>query len=203
MPRGDGAAPRPARPTSREAGLGLTVAGATSRRGFIARVGAALVAGAAGGRALVGPEAAEAFHFCGHIYTTAGCPHPTGLPRVDAKGRPLRALDGHPVDDLGRPIDPAGRAIDDSGQVLAGPDGRPLPPAPRSRVCLDAIPDHYGLKTYVDGSWYRCCGGHVRRLLDCCAHSSHRINGDAGLTGYCYAGRTVFCTYYYDTGIKC
>jgi hypothetical protein len=183
-------------------GLGLAVARTTSRRGFIARLGAAVVA-AAGGSRLARPPAAEAFHFCGHIYTTAGCPHPTGLPRVDSRGRPLRAIDGRPVDDLGRPINAAGHPVDDAGRVLLDPDGLPLPPAPRSRICLDAIPARFNLQTHVDGSWYRCCAGRVRRLLDCCAHSSHRINGDAALTGYCYAGRTVFCTYYYDTDVKC
>jgi hypothetical protein len=182
--------------------IGESVARATSRRGFVARLGGAIIA-AAGGRALVAAESAEGFHFCGHIYTTASCPHPTGLPRVDSRGRPLRAVDGHAVDDLGRPIDAAGRPVDAAGGVLLDPDGQPLPPAPRSRVCLDAIPDRFNLKTYVDGSWHRCCGGRVRRLIDCCADSSHRINGDASLTGYCYAGRTVFCTYYYDTDIKC
>ena len=45
--------------------------------------------------ALVAPGEAEAFHFCGHIYTTDCCPHPTGLPRIDSKGFPLRAKDGH------------------------------------------------------------------------------------------------------------
>jgi hypothetical protein len=182
--------------------IGLRVARATSRRGFIARLGAGIVA-AASGRALAAAEPAEAFHFCGHIYTTAGCPHPTGLPRVDSRGRPLRAIDGHAVDDLGRPIDAAGHAVDDAGRVLLDPDGLPLPPAPRSRVCLDAIPARFNLKTHVDGSWYRCCGGRVRRLLDCCTYSRDRINGDAALTGYCYAGRKVFCTYYYDTDVKC
>ena len=166
MPRGEprhvvGPPPRPAGPTRGRSGagpgLGLAAVRTTSRRGFIARLGAALVA-AAGGRALSRPDTAEAFHFCGHIYTTAGCPHPTGLPRVDARGRPLRALDGQPVDDLGRPIDPAGRPVDAAGHVLLDPDGRPLPPAPRSRVCLDAIPDRFGIKTHLDGSWYRCCG---------------------------------------------
>ena len=33
--------------------------------------------------AIVRPGEAEAYHFCGHIYTTDGCPHPTGLPRID------------------------------------------------------------------------------------------------------------------------
>lgn len=185
-------------------GLGLAVARATSRRGFIARVGATLVA-AAGGSKLVRAEPADAryYNFCGHTYTTANCPHPTGLPRVDARGFPLRAADGHPVDDLGRPIDPAGHAVDDAGQVLLDPAGRPQPPAPRSRVCLDAIPDRYGLHAHVDGSWYRCCGGQVRRLVDCCAVTNRRINGDAALTGYCYSGRSVFCVCYYETKVKC
>ena len=39
------------------------------------------------------------------------------------------------------------------------------------------------MKTYVDGSWYRCCGGHVRKLQDCCSYSQQRINGDAALQG--------------------
>ena len=43
----------------------------------------------------------------------------------------------------------------------------------------------------------------VRKLIDCCAYKSTRINGDAALTGYCYAGRKVFCVQYYDTKIKC
>ena len=43
-----------------------------------------------------------------------------------------------------------------------------------------------------------------------CANSStaargppRRINGDAALTGYCYAGRRVYCVMYYDTKIPC
>lgn len=184
-------------------GLGLAVARATSRRGFIARVGAALVASAGGSRLLRAEPAEAYYNFCGHTYTTANCPHPTGLPRVDARGFPLRASDGHPVDDLGRPIDPAGHAVDAAGEVFVDAAGRPLPPAPRSRVCLDAIPDRYGLRTHVDGSWYRCCGGQVRRLVDCCARTERRINGDAALTGYCYAGRKVFCVCYYETQVRC
>src|SRR4051794_13807899 len=83
----------------------------TSRRGLLARVGRALVAGTAGGivAKAIRPGEAEAFHFCGHIYTTASCPHPTGLPRIDAHGFPLRAKDGARVDDLGRRIDTRGR----------------------------------------------------------------------------------------------
>jgi hypothetical protein len=60
----------------------------------------------------VAPGEADAYHFCGHTYTTASCPHPTGLPRVDARGYPLRASDGSPVDNLGRAVDAAGRPVD-------------------------------------------------------------------------------------------
>ena len=59
------------------------------------------------------------------------------------------------------------------------------------------------MRTWIDGSWYRCCGGHVRKLIDCCIHGRRRINGDAALTGYCYSGRRVFCVMYYDTKIPC
>jgi len=181
------------------------LATSTSRRGFLARVSGmlTLAAGAGAVRALVEPGEADAFHFCGHIYTTDSCPHPTGLPRIDALGFPLRAADGVPVDDLGRPVDAEGRPIDAHGRRLLDPDGRPLPPAARSRVCQDAVRREFGLQTRIDGAWYRCCGGHVRKLVDCCARTRRRINGDSALTGYCYAGRRVFCVMYYDTKIGC
>src|SRR3954464_6564455 len=71
------------------------------RGGLLARVGRALVAGAAGGvvAKAIKPGEAEAYHFCGHIYTTASCPHSTYLPRVDVRGLPLRAKDRVPADD--------------------------------------------------------------------------------------------------------
>jgi hypothetical protein len=177
----------------------------TSRRGLLARVGRALVL-AAGGSALsavVAPGEAEGFHFCGHIFTTDSCPHPTGLPRVDARGFPLRARDGKPVDNLGRRVDRFGRPVNERGQLLTDPEGRPLPPAPRTRVCLDQIPERFRLRVWVDGAWYRCCGGHVRKLSDCCSYSPLRVNGDTALVGYCYAGRRVFCVQYYDTKVPC
>jgi hypothetical protein len=177
----------------------------SSRRGFLERAGAALIA-LAGGRAVVRvalADDAEAYtNFCGHTYTTGNCPHPTGLPRVDHHGYPLRARDGHPVDDLGRPIDAHGNPVDDKGEVLREPDGEPLAPAPRSKVCHAAGIRHRR-RLKIDGSWYRCCGGQVRRLMDCCGHIDVRINGDAALAGYCYPGRHVFCVQYYETRIPC
>ncbi len=184
--------------------LSDALAGGTSRRGFLARAGGWLVAAAAGTAALPdGAEAQEYYGFCGHTYTTGHCPHPTGIPRIDIHGYPLRARDGKPVDDLGRPVDRGGHPLDEQGRRLRDPDGRPLPRAPRSRICLDGIPERYNLHTQVDGSWYRCCGGKVRRLMDCCSRSPTRINGDASLTGYCYQGRTVFCVMYFQTQVPC
>jgi len=171
-----------------------------SRRGFLAKVSAALFALA--GTRMVAPGESEAYHFCGHIYTTDSCPHPTGLPRIDARGYPLRAKDGRRVDDLGRPIDRDGRPVDDDGRRLRDADGRALPAAPRTRVC-DAVSDEFGIPTRVDGAWYRCCGGQVRKLVDCCSTHPRRINGDRALRGYCYGNRKVFCVLYYDTRVPC
>jgi hypothetical protein len=180
------------------------LAAGTSRRGFLDKVGRILLGATGVGAvaAAVPPGDADAYHFCGHTYTTGSCPHPTGLPRVDARGLPLRARDGKRVDDLGRPVDRAGRPVDDQGRLLRDPDGRPLPAAPRTAVC-SGVSRAYRLRTSVDGSWYRCCGGLVRKLMDCCSYSSRRINGDSALTGYCYAGRKVFCVHYYQTRIPC
>jgi hypothetical protein len=176
----------------------------TSRRGLLARVGAVLV-GAAGGnvvKAVIDPGEADAYHFCGHIYTTDSCPHPTGLPRVDARGYPLRAKDGKRIDNTGRVVDRQGHPVDGRGRRLTDADGRPLPPAPRTPLCQQ-VADRYGFPTRVDGAWYRCCGGKVRKLWDCCSYNRRRINGDRALRGYCYKGRKVFCVMYYDTKVKC
>jgi hypothetical protein len=187
------------------------LAARTSRRGLLSRVGQALVGGAllgTVGRA-VAPGEADAFHFCGHVYTTGSCPHPTGLPRIDARGFPLRARDGHPVDDLGRPVDRDERPVDrderpvsEHGRLLRDSDGRPLPVATRTRLC-SAVGERFGFHPQIDGAWYRCCGGHVRKLWDCCAFHDTRINGDAALTGYCFGGRKVFCVQYYQTSVPC
>jgi hypothetical protein len=203
----------------------------TSRRGFLSRVAGALMAATAGGTIgrVIEPGDADAFHFCGHIFTTGSCPHPSGLPRIDSRGYPLRPKDGRPVNDRGqlvdhggRPVDGHGRPLDNlgrrvnnrgepvdkNGQVLLDPDGRPLPPAPRTKrgkrtkVC-DRTARRFRISTQTDGSWYRCCGGRVRKLVDCCSNSNRRINGDAALEGYCFGGRKVFCVMYFQTKVPC
>jgi hypothetical protein len=172
-----------------------------TRRTLLAQAAGAAAA-VVGAKALIRPGEAEAYHFCGHIYTTDSCPHPTGLPRVDAKGFPLRARDGRPVDDLGRPVDRQGRPLDDAGSLMTDAEGRPLPPATRTKVCT-ATGRRFGFRPHVDGAWYRCCRGRVRKLVDCCTTGTRRINGDRALTGYCYKRRRVFCVMYYDTSIPC
>ena len=175
----------------------------TSRRGFLAKMGGALVAATAGGivSKAVKPGEADAYHFCGHIFTTGSCPHPHGMPRIDARGFPLRA-DGRVIDNLGRLINGSGEPINEGGDVKLDPDGRPLPPAPRTRVC-DETGRKFGFKTWVDGGWFRCCGGEVRKLVDCCAYSKKRINGDQALEGYCFSNRKVFCVMYFQTRVPC
>jgi hypothetical protein len=184
--------------------LSAAVVQESSRRGFISRAGRVLLAIAGGGAvaAMARQEEAEGYHFCGHTFTTGSCPHPTGLPRVNARGYPVRARDGRAVDDLGRLIDGRGRPVSERGRLLRDPDGRALPRAPRTRVCR-AAGQRYRIPTQVDGSWFRCCGGQLRKLMDCCSPRSRRINGDAALTGYCHGGRKVFCVHYYDTRVPC
>jgi len=176
----------------------------SSRRGFLATASAAVAVLTAGRMvgSLVAPGDADAHHLCGHIYTTDGCPHPTGLPRIDRHGYPLRARDGKPVDDLGRLIDGDGSPIDEAGAPLLDPDGRVQPPARRRRIC-NAAGKRYKITTRTDGAWYRCCDGHVRKLVDCCTPSAKRINGDRGLVGYCYKGRRVFCVMYFQSKVPC
>ena len=141
------------------------IAGNTSRRGFIARLGGALMAATAGtmvGRAIE-PGEADAYHFCGHIYTTGSCVHPTrATPRIDADGWPLDAASGGPIDNIGRRINKQGNPVNANGDILRDPDGRPLPPAPRTKVC-DETARIYNINAQIDGSWYRCCGGRVGR----------------------------------------
>jgi hypothetical protein len=186
-------------------GLAARLASAMTRRSFLGRLGVAAMAVAGGSavKAAVRPDAAHAFHFCGHIWTTGSCPSPYVLPRIDRHGLPLRPKDGRPVDNLGRLVDADGFPVDELGTRLAGPDGELLERGPRTRVCEDWVPERFGIDAVTQGSWYRCCGGQIRKLVDCCSTSTRRVNGDRALVGYCYRGRRVFCVMYYDTGLPC
>jgi hypothetical protein len=185
--------------------LATGLAQAQTRRSFLGRVGVALLAvmGGSAVAAAVRPDEAEGFHFCGHLWTTGSCPSPNGMPRIDRDGYPLRPRDGRPIDNLGRLVDEDGFPVDDAGQRLLGADGRPLERGPRTRMCEDWVPERFRIDAVTQGSWYRCCGGQIRKLVDCCSRSKKRVNGDAALRGYCYTGRRVFCVMYYDTGLPC
>jgi hypothetical protein len=196
--------------------LAHRVAASMTRKSFLGRAGAAVFAII--GLPLLASSAAEStdgaaipgtnpvgswFGFCGHYWTTGACPGPTTVPRVDAHGYPVHPATGNPIDNNGRPVSAEGRPVDDHGNVLTAPDGLPLAPTPRTRLCEGWAASRYGLNAAVQGSWYRCCDGTVRRLSDCCSTSPRRINGDAGLEGYCHPGRTVFCFVYSETGVPC
>lgn len=168
--------------------LGRGLARRTSRRSFLGRMGKTLVAMAGGSYvvAALDPERAEAYHICGHIFTTGSCPHPF-FPntRIDRYGFPVHPVHGYPVDDEGRIFTSRGQR--------------------RRRICDDIVAERYPFTRPVvlEGTWDRCCGGRIRRIVDCCSRSRTRINGDASLIGYCHGGRRVFCITYRETEIRC
>jgi len=185
--------------------LAANLARGHTRRSFLGRVGVAILAvmGGSAVAAAVRPDEAEGFHFCGHVWTTGSCPSPYTLPRIDRQGFPLRPRDARPIDNLGRLVDVEGYPVNEKGVRLTGPDGDLLERGPRTRLCEDWVPEAYRVDAVTQGSWYRCCSGQVRKLVDCCSTSTKRVNGDKALTGYCYRGRRVFCVMYYDTGLPC
>ena len=90
------------------------------------------VMGLAGARSvarLALPDEADTYaKFCRHTYASATARTPR-LARVDRHGYPLRASDGHPVDDLGRPIQRQGISRQFTQQLMRGPR-RPLAASP-------------------------------------------------------------------------
>jgi hypothetical protein len=186
-------------------GLATKLANGMTRRSFLGRLGGAMLAatGGAAVAAAVKPEEAEAFHLCGHIWTTGSCPSPYTLPRIDRNGFPLRPSDGRAIDNLGRLVNSNGFPVDESGARLAGPDGQLLERGPRTRLCEEWVHERFRITVRTQGSWYRCCNGQVRKIVDCCSPSRRRINGDASLVGYCWGGMRVFCIMYYDSGLPC
>jgi hypothetical protein len=166
----------------------IELAERTSRRSFLGRVGRGVVALVGGPFVAVAlsPERAEAYHICGHLYTTGSCPHPYApQTRLDKFGYPVHPKYGYPVDD--------------QGDLYVSRNQT------RRRVCQTVVPEQYpftGRPTF-GGGWSRCCNGRIRRIADCCSYSNIRINGDASVTGYCYSGRKVFCIGYRVTNTRC
>src|SRR5687768_2798577 len=128
-------------------------------QGVVALVGGQFVAVA------LAPDRAEAYHICGHTYTTGSCPHPySPLSRVDKYGYPLHPEHGYPVDD--------------NGDLYKSRKQR------RRKMCEQVVPEKY---PYVrqpaqGGGWSRCCNGRIRTIYDCCAYTNRRINGDGAVT---------------------
>ena len=160
----------------------------TSRRSFMGRLGQGVVALAGGSlvAAALRPERAEAFHICGHTFTTGSCPHPfSPHSRVDKFGYPLHPRHGYP--------------IDDNGNIYKSRKQK------RSRMCEEVVRKRFEFarQPRQGGGWSRCCGGRIRTIYDCCAFTDRRINGDAAVTGYCFNGKKVFCIGYRDLNTKC
>ena len=110
--------------------LSAKLAESTTRLSFLGRLGAAALAVAGGSAvaAAVKPDEAEAFHFCGHIWTTGSpCPYPP-LARIDRKGFPRSTpQSGRPIDNLGRVVDSAGYALDRTATASADRTERSCP----------------------------------------------------------------------------
>jgi hypothetical protein len=169
-------------------GFSINLAKQTTRRSFLGRLGAGVVALTGGSfvASALSTQRVEAYHICGHLYTTNSCPHPfKPLSRVDKYGYPVHPKHGYP--------------IDDQGELYTSRDQK------RSKMCEELVAHKYpktGRPRY-GGGWSRCCNGRVRRIADCCSHSDTRINGDASVTGYCYRGTKVFCIGYRDLNVRC
>ena len=153
---------RSARTTSVE------LASRTSRRSFLGRLGVGIVALVGGPyvAAALRPERAEAYHICGHTYTTDSCPHPyRPLSRVDKYGYPVHPKYGYPVDD--------------NGDIYKSK--RPDPTAHVSGGRRREVPVHR--QSSLRRRMEPVLRGRIRRIADCCSYSRRRINGDASVTG--------------------
>ena len=183
---------RGAGPCRAERRLGDAALRPRSRRGFLERLGGAVIA-LAGARAVVGggaPRRGRRLHELLRPHL-----HDRQLPGADrAAADRLRRL---PAARLRRR---PGRRPRAAGQRARGSrstrtatsstdaDGVPLAPAPRTQDLRDARARTTRSTSRLDGSWYRCCGGKVRRIRDCCGDTNVRINGDAALVGLLLSG---------------
>jgi hypothetical protein len=166
-----------------------SLASRTTRRSFLGKVGRSVVALAGGGlvATAIAPDRAQAYHICGHTYTTGSCPHPySPSSRTDRYGYPMHPQYGFPVDDQGR------KYVDPKKQT-------------RRKTCEQTVPGAYPFtkKPRYGGGWTRCCSGRLRHIQDCCSRSNIRINGDYAVRGYCPRGLKVFCITYRELDKRC
>lgn len=167
---------------------GTELARRSSRRSFLGVLGRSVVALAGGPMVAVAlaPERAEAYHICGHLYTTGSCPHPYAPEsRTDAYGFPVHPHTGQPVDD--------------GGYLYVSERQQ------RRKVCQTVVPEQYPFvhNPRYGGGWSRCCGGRLRHIQDCCSPSRTRINGDGSVRGYCHRSLRVFCITYRELNARC
>ena len=197
----------PERPDRDRIGEALDgIAGNTSRRGFIARVGGAMMAATAGsvvGRAIE-PGEADAYHFCGHIFTTGSCVHPNGHAadrrrRLAARGE-TRASPS--TTSAARSTRRACRSTA-NGNVLQRP--RRPPDARRRRAPRSATRPRASTRSTPRSTAPGTAAAAAPSESSSTAARSRtqRINGDASLTGYCFSGRKVFCVMYFQTKVPC
>ena len=125
-----------------------------------------------------------------------------GMPRIDSPRvtRCAPTTASRSTTSAGRSTAAASRSTSD-GKPLRDPDGRPLPPAPRTKVC-DETAREYDIGTHgrrrLVPLLRRARSASSSTAARC---SDKRINGDAALEGYCYQGRKVFCVMYYQTKV--
>lgn len=173
-------------------------------RGFFVRVGG-VVMGLVGA-CIVGVFVlfgeVEVYYFCGYIYMIDLCLYFIGFLWIDVKGYLLCVKDGCWIDDFGCYVDAVGNLVGEDGCLLMDVDGVLLLKVSCTCVCMVVVGE-YGFTLYIDGVWYCCCGGYVRKFVDCCGYVYNWINGDCALMGYCYYGWKVFCVMYYDMKVKC
>ena len=95
---------------------------------------------------------------------------------------------------------PKGQPVDAHGHVAdATPTGCRCAPAPRTKTC-ETAGDDYGIKLsarrlVVSLLRRHACGASATAA----ATTNVRVNGDAALVGYCYPGHHVFCVTYFET----
>ena len=155
-------------------GRSTGIASSSSRRGFLARVGKGMAALTAAGRGLEAGRARRGRRLPllrPHLHDRL---LPASARAVGAADRPRRlpgrALDGQ-ADRQPRPAGQRARASRSTPTATRSA----IPTAARCRrrrarsSARRASTASSASAPSVDGGWYRCCGGQVRKLVDCCS----------------------------------